>query len=226
MVTPEQRARKNLRLREWRKRKSLDPDWRKRQSAYSSAYAARRREESASFREKRRIVALRYYQKLKADPTAAEQLKARSRAKYHKGKRDPVRHRKRLDRYNAWAEQRKRVDPNFALRRHLRARLSDLVRRARAIKRSSALALVGCSLAELKRHLESQFARGMTWANYGRVWHIDHIIPCAKFDLTDERQQRLCFHYLNLRPLLAQENLRKQDKLTSPAQLSLLLPAS
>ena len=66
----------------------------------------------------------------------------------------------------------------------------------------------------------------MAWANYGRVWHIDHIIPCAKFDLTNERQQRLCFHYLNLRPLRAKENLQKQDKLTEPGQLPLLLPES
>ena len=131
-----------------------------------------------------------------------------------------------MDRYNAWVTERKRHDPNFALRLHLRARLSDIVRSQRMKKRNSALALVGCAIEELKRHLESQFVRGMAWANYGRVWHIDHIIPCAKFDLTDERQQCLCFHYLNLRPLLAQENLRKQDKLTSPAQLSLLLPAS
>jgi hypothetical protein len=104
--------------------------------------------------------------------------------------------------------------------------LKAVLRRAAIGCRDRTLSYIGCTTTELVRHLESQFSRGMTWANYGRVWHIDHIIPCAKFDLTDERQQRLCFHYLNLQPLRVEENLRKRDKLGAPAQMPLLLPAS
>ena len=48
---------------------------------------------------------------------------------------------------------------------------------------------------ELISHLEKQFKDGMTWDNYGiKGWHIDHIIPCCKFDLTLESEQRKCFH--------------------------------
>jgi hypothetical protein len=54
-----------------------------------------------------------------------------------------------------------------------------------------------------------RFRPGMTWENYGPVWHVDHIKPCAKFDLTDPDQQRACFHFSNLQPLFADENLRK-----------------
>jgi len=61
----------------------------------------------------------------------------------------------------------------------------------------------------------------MSWANYGE-WHIDHIVPCAAFDLTDARQVGLCFHWLNLRPCWARDNAAKGDKLTFP-QLSLPL---
>jgi hypothetical protein len=54
----------------------------------------------------------------------------------------------------------------------------------------------------------------MSWGNYGlHGWHVDHIIPCASFDLTDPEQQRQCFHYTNLQPLWAEDNLRKSDKL-------------
>ena len=52
----------------------------------------------------------------------------------------------------------------------------------------------------------------MSWDNYGE-WHIDHIVPCASFDLSDPNQQRICFNFRNLQPLWAKDNQRKQDKL-------------
>lgn len=51
----------------------------------------------------------------------------------------------------------------------------------------------------------------MSWSNYGD-WHIDHIIPCAAFDLNDELEQKACFHYTNLQPMWAKENIQKSDK--------------
>lgn len=54
----------------------------------------------------------------------------------------------------------------------------------------------------------------MTWGNYGPIWHVDHKRPCAGFDLTDPAQQRECFHYTNLQPLFAEENMSKRDQIT------------
>ena len=51
----------------------------------------------------------------------------------------------------------------------------------------------------------------MSWDNYGK-WHIDHVRPCSSFDLTDAKQQEECFHYTNLQPLWAAENLQKGSK--------------
>jgi hypothetical protein len=68
--------------------------------------------------------------------------------------------------------------------------------------------LIGCSIDKLWNHLESKFESWMTKENYG-LWHVDHIIACAKFDLTRPEQQRTCFHYTNLQPLEAIENMRK-----------------
>ena len=77
-------------------------------------------------------------------------------------------------------------------------------------KSDNIMALIGCTTEQLKQHLEAQFVEGMTWDNYGfDGWHIDHIKPCASFDLTDPEQQKLCFHYTNLQPLWAEENLSK-----------------
>ena len=51
----------------------------------------------------------------------------------------------------------------------------------------------------------------MTWENHGE-WHIDHIKPCASFNLLNEDEQKKCFHYTNLQPLWASENLSKGCK--------------
>lgn len=53
---------------------------------------------------------------------------------------------------------------------------------------------------------------GMTRENYGTVWCIDQIRPCASFNLSDSLQQKQCFHYTNLQPLFIEENLAKGAK--------------
>ena len=73
--------------------------------------------------------------------------------------------------------------------------------------------LLGCNMEQLKNHLSSMFLPGMSWENYGQDgWHIDHIIPCAEFDLTNQDQRKKCFHYTNLQPLWAKDNYAKSDK--------------
>ncbi len=71
--------------------------------------------------------------------------------------------------------------------------------------------MLGCSFPEFKSWMQSQFLEGMTWDNYGK-WHIDHIKPCALFDLSKQSEQELCFNYRNLQPLWAADNYRKSDK--------------
>ena len=76
------------------------------------------------------------------------------------------------------------------------------------VKVGKTAVLLGCDTSQLRAHLESKFKPGMSWDNYGQ-WHVDHIKPCVKFDLSDPAQQRACFHYTNLQPLWASENLSK-----------------
>jgi hypothetical protein len=55
----------------------------------------------------------------------------------------------------------------------------------------------------------------MSRDNYGyRGWHVDHIVPCSAFDLTNIEEQKKCFHYTNLQPLWAKDNLSKGNKFT------------
>jgi hypothetical protein len=58
--------------------------------------------------------------------------------------------------------------------------------------------------------LEKQFINGMAWENQGE-WHIDHIRPCASFNLDNEIERQMCFHYTNLQPLWGFDNMSKHD---------------
>ena len=100
-------------------------------------------------------------------------------------------------------------DPGYKLLYRCRKRIYEAVKNNRKAARTQEL--IGCTTEQLLGHLESQFKEGMTWNNYGE-WHIDHIKPCALFDFTKEEEQRECFHYTNLQPLWAKENMEKSDK--------------
>jgi hypothetical protein len=80
------------------------------------------------------------------------------------------------------------------------------------LKSSRTEDLLGCSFTFLRFWLESKFLPNMSWENYGD-WHVDHIRPLASFDLTDPKQQALAFHFLNLQPLWAKDNLSKGAKI-------------
>jgi hypothetical protein len=86
------------------------------------------------------------------------------------------------------------------------------LKRRNARKSSKTIAFLGCDAQWLAAWLEIQFHPGMTWENYGPVWHVDHRRPCASFDLNDPYQQKLCFHWTNLQPLFAAENFEKGAK--------------
>lgn len=107
-------------------------------------------------------------------------------------------------------KERYHADTQFRLKEILRSRFRSALKGA--TEHESALQLVGCSTQELREWLEDQFGEGMTWDNYGE-WHIDHIIPCSAFELQHSEEQEVCFHYTNLRPMWAEDNIRKSDKL-------------
>jgi hypothetical protein len=68
---------------------------------------------------------------------------------------------------------------------------------------------LGCSAKYLVKYLKSRFTDKMTLENYGD-WHIDHIKPCSHFDLKDESQLKLAFHYTNLQPIWGSTKIAKK----------------
>jgi len=109
-----------------------------------------------------------------------------------------------------WDAEQKKNNPNYRLKGALRGRVYSALKGKN--KSASTMKLIGCSFDELWNHLESKFESWMTKENYG-LWHVDHIIPCASFDLTCPVQQLACFNYKNLQPLEAIENIKKGAKI-------------
>jgi hypothetical protein len=105
--------------------------------------------------------------------------------------------------------ERLKTDPLFRLSKYLRTRTWEALRVKSWRKTTLFSKYIGCTLEELKLHLEKQFQPEMTWDNYGK-WHIDHIIPLSSAT-TVEELYKLC-HYSNLQPLWAEDNLRKHAK--------------
>ena len=138
-------------------------------------------------------------------------------AEYRKKKADRFKERKRE------FHERQKANPNYVIKVRVSGRIRAAIKECCGKKAARSMDLTGCSVDYLRQHLEAQFQPGMTWANNSlHGWHIDHIIPCAAFDLTDPDHQRMCFHYTNLRPLWGKDNMSKNDKLT-PEALSLIV---
>lgn len=111
--------------------------------------------------------------------------------------------------HRKWRKERYKNDLEFKLKCIGRSRIYSALQGK--YKDETFIGLIGCTTKELIEHLESQFDEKMSWENHGE-WHIDHIKPCDAFDLSNEEERFKCFHYSNLQPLWAQENLRKGAK--------------
>lgn len=148
------------------------------------------------------------------DPEKARHLKKEGqrkfkdqKAKYDKKYRKD--NKERIAKYKKDWERRNRNNPINRIKRNLRRRLLHALKGN--LKSNNTFYLLGCSTEEFKKYLEGLFLEGMSWDNYGQFgWHIDHIKPCHKFDLSKEDQQKECFHYTNLRPLWWRDNLTRR----------------
>lgn len=129
--------------------------------------------------------------------------------------------RRRQPRFNKLRREKYRNNPSYRLRSIVGSRISNLVSQRRADKAGRTMVLIGCDIEFLRGYLQARFLKGMSWENYGE-WHIDHRIPCAKFDLREPEQQRQCFHYSNLRPMWGPDNLAKGGKMPGVHQAELV----
>jgi hypothetical protein len=128
--------------------------------------------------------------------------------------------------YGKTGRDRMNADPVRLIKTRIRQRINKAIKLfGRGVYvQGGKLRYLGCTAQEAVKYIERQMNSRMTWANYGKSWQIDHVQPCAAYDLSKEEDRRKAFHYTNLQPLWARANIRKGDKpMTKPHQPELIL---
>jgi len=123
----------------------------------------------------------------------------------HEFRRENI-NRKKRERYHSSLGAKMRVYLSTMVNTRLRKQ------RGRVGKSAKTELLLGCTVEDFMGYIESKWMPGMSWENWGarrNSWHLDHIRPCASFDLSLAEEQRECFHFTNYQPLWARENIRK-----------------
>lgn len=176
------------------------------------------RNQSEAYREKYRKLASEYHKKNR-DVVLAK-MKERN-AEYYKANREKVKAAAlKYQRENAsartsykkqWAKEKAAKDPAFKMSLAARRMLQRALGLSGQRKYKRTAEHLGYTSEQLAEHLESLFVDGMSWDNYGE-WHIDHIESLKK--LTDQgvKDLKVLNALSNLRPLWAEDNLKKGAK--------------
>ena len=139
------------------------------------------------------------------------QQRARRERKKQGIKRKPQTHEEMMAKKVKYNRERRQRDPAYRMMTNLRGRLRHALKGKSKSARTQAL--LGCTPEECLAHIEAQFTEGMTWQNID----VDHIVPCASFNLENPEEQRQCFHWSNLQPLFKPDNRSKGAKITERA---------
>jgi hypothetical protein len=199
---------------------------RKQQAEYRAANLEAIRAQQKAYRDANREELQRRCRERRAADPEAYRAKERARVKTPEQRAaDVERVRKwqeeNRERHREWMrnnrKRRMASEPTFkatiAMRRRFYMAIRNQVYDGWNIRSGQAVRLLGCTMAEFVDYIESLWSDGMTWENWTRDgWHIDHIVPLAAFDLSDEEQVKAACHHTNLRPLWAKDNLRKGAK--------------
>jgi hypothetical protein len=152
---------------------------------------------------------------LKCKTCFSNEVKANKKDYYQKHKEqhakynaDPTIKAKR----NARLKERKKQDPMFRINESLKVRIHEILK---GYKNCSSSSLLDCTRDHLLKWLTFNFDEEMTMENHGIHWHIDHVVPISFFDNTNKTEQRLCFHWTNLRPLKKSLNISKSNSINT-----------
>lgn len=113
---------------------------------------------------------------------------------------------RKLSKYT-YIKNRLKEDPFYRLRLNVRNRLRGAMKVKGWHKDNEFSKYIGCSLEELRKHIECQFSPQMNWDNYAFFWEVDHKIALGNAK-TEKEMYKLC-HYTNLVPLSKEDHKAK-----------------
>ena len=148
-------------------------------------------------------------------------IKAKEKKAYDKiyraAKKDKINICKRV-----YQNNRRKIDSMFRLNKNISSAISRALKENKKGRKWESL--VEFTLEDLKKHLEKQFTKKMTWENYGE-WHIEHKTPISahNFKKPEHKDFLRCWALNNLQPMWAKENILKGAKIGKPFQQSLLI---
>lgn len=169
--------------------------------------------QTKSDEEKKQLKREAYKRWAAKDPEHVKALRrkwANAHPEYRREQQNKSSYRKWINEYR---KKKYKEDPNVRMETNLRSIIWQTLTSHKNRKYKKVANLLGADINFVKDYLEDKFKPGMTWENYGE-WHIDHIKPTSSFDLLNEKQQKLCFHYTNIQPLWAAENISKGNRLS------------
>jgi hypothetical protein len=184
----------------------LNKEWREKNPDYMAAYGKSEKSKEYHrqyYKENSEIYIKRHYEWQNANPIRAKI----ARKEYNEKNKD------KLNEYHReWKKNKRIEDITYKLKenvsRRIRCELNTLLEKG---KNQRTVDYLGCSIEHLKQYLEGRFEIGMNWNNYGQVWHIDHIIPCASWNFNKQFDSLCCWNYRNLQPMWALANKSKGD---------------
>jgi hypothetical protein len=197
--TPEKKALNALRNREWRER---NPEYMKQYGQLDKSKTYHKQ----YYKENRELYITRKQEWRKANPIQA----------ILENKAYIAANKEKVNEYHREWKKNKRInDITYKIKenisRRIRYELNTLLTKG---KKQHTIDYLGCSIDYLKIYLEGRFEIGMNWNNYGKIWHIDHIIPCASWNFKNQFDNMCCWNYRNLQPIWALTNKSKGDTYT------------
>jgi len=193
----------------------------------SGIYTRKNKMTKAELKKSRAVIWHNYYLKNKDTLLVKNKLRRKNNPEYYKKyekeryAKDPEfykeRHRvyskKNRDKVNKYIKEKYSNNLEFKMSCILRARL--LIALKGKQKSDKTLNLIGCTIPQLKVHIEKQFKKGMNWDNWAyKGWHIDHVKPISKFNLLEKDEILKACHYTNLQPMWSLDNHKKGAKLS------------
>lgn len=168
-------------------------------------------------REQARVYSSAYHRANRE--TVLEKMRERNRRYYAANRKRLIERATEYQRNNSekryaykarWNREKKLTDPQFAAITIMRKLVGRTCERIKVGRREIGKTVdqLGYKTEQFRAHIEGQFQPGMTWANHGQ-WHVDHVIPLSRFDLTDSEQRRRANALENLQPLWAKDNMKK-----------------